>query len=92
MFVDPGAKELIDKLTIRVATLERQIEGLIERLGVDATPIGAVDSGSGTDDETLALVREGKTADAINAYRAATGAGLGEAKDHVDRLKSEHGL
>ncbi|MFC5953842.1 hypothetical protein ACFP51_04835 [Streptomyces pratens] len=37
-------------------------------------------------DAIVALVREGRTVQAIKAYREATGAGLLEAKQAVDRL------
>lgn len=92
MFVDPGAKELIDRLTARVAYLEQQVQALVGHLGTDAGPASGFDPAAGPADEMLALLRDGKTAQAINLHRANTGAGLAEAKDHVDQLKAQLGL
>lgn len=88
----PEPSSSIDRLTLRVANLEQQVQALIEQLGIE--PVGgvALDPQAADADETLALLREGKTIDAISLHRASTGAGLGEAKAHIDQLKADHGL
>ncbi|MET8247834.1 ribosomal protein L7/L12 [Streptomyces sp. NPDC005202] len=62
----------------RIAHVERQLDLIIDHLGLcEKDP---------RMDEVAALVREGKTIQAIKVYREATGVGLKEAKEAVDRL------
>lgn len=95
-FVDPGAKELIDRLSERVTALEQRMHEVLARFEGDSPPAGSGwgfgDDAATEDDEALALLREGKVIEAISTYRQRTGVGLREAKDAIDRLKAEHGL
>ncbi|WP_081238476.1 hypothetical protein [Streptomyces viridosporus] len=62
----------------RVARVERKLDLVLEHLGLrEEIP---------RRDEIVALVREGKTVQAVKVYREATGADLVEAKQAVDRL------
>ncbi|ANY09746.1 hypothetical protein [Pseudonocardia sp. HH130630-07] len=62
----------------RLARVERKLDGLLDHLGIayEQPELGRVEQ----------LLGEGKTVAAVKAYRDATGAGLKEAKDEVDRL------
>ena len=62
----------------RVARVERKLDLVLEHLGL-REEIPRLD-------EIVALVREGKTVQAVKVYREATGADLVEAKQAVDRL------
>ncbi|MEV0689308.1 hypothetical protein [Streptomyces sp. NPDC050388] len=62
----------------RAARLERKLDLVLEHLDLhEEVPHR---------EEIVALVREGKRIQAVKAYREATGAGLAEAKEAVDRL------
>jgi len=62
----------------RLALLERKLDTVLDHLGLEmpAPHLRQVE----------ALLAQGKTIQAIKAYREATGAGLKEAKEAVDRL------
>ncbi|NBE50979.1 ribosomal protein L7/L12 [Streptomyces boluensis] len=73
----------IDRTASRTARVERKLDLIIEHLGIDATSVVP------NMDGVLALVREGKKVQAIKMYREATGVGLKEAKDEIDRLAAD---
>ena len=62
----------------RLARVERKLDLILEHLGLREEDPRL--------DEVAALVRDGRKIQAIKVYREATGAGLKEAKDAVDRL------
>ncbi|MHA6618771.1 hypothetical protein [Pseudonocardia sp. DLS-67] len=62
----------------RLALVERKLDAVLDQLGVEMPDPHL--------QEVEALLRSGKTVQAIKAYREATGAGLREAKEEVDRL------
>ncbi|MHC5260408.1 ribosomal protein L7/L12 [Streptomyces sp. UC4497] len=72
----------VDRADRRAARVERKLDLVIKHLGIEADELGPVLDG------VRALVRDGKKIDAIKAYREATGVGLKEAKDEVDRIES----
>ncbi|NUQ99530.1 MAG: hypothetical protein HOY79_24250 [Streptomyces sp.] len=62
----------------RAARIEHKLDLILGHLGLtEAEPWS---------DEVNALLRDGKKIQAIKVYREATGAGLKEAKDAVDKL------
>jgi ribosomal protein L7/L12 len=63
---------------LRLALVERKLDAVLEQLGV-AVPEPHLE-------RVEALLREGRNIEAIKTYREATGAGLREAKDAVDRI------
>jgi len=63
---------------IRLARLERKVDALLKKFEVN--PDAEVDA------DVLALVREGRTIEAIKRLRETTGVGLKEAKEYVERL------
>jgi ribosomal protein L7/L12 len=67
---------------LRLRRLEEQVALLSARAGVPWD-----DGTSGAPPQVVALLREGKTIQAIKAYRDATGVGLAEAKEAVERLR-----
>jgi len=74
--------QLIQQLQARVAKLERTVEFLLTKLDlqyVDEPP-------SDVDPEVFALVKAGKTIQAIQLYRQKTGADLKTAKDFIEGL------
>ena len=62
----------------RLALVERKLDAVLDHLGV-AVPEPHLQ-------QVEALVRQGKDVAAIKTYREATGAGLLEAKQAVDRI------
>jgi ribosomal protein L7/L12 len=62
----------------QLALVERKLDALLDQLGVEMPDPHL--------QQVEALLRRGKTIQAIKAYREATGAGLREAKEEVDRL------
>lgn len=62
----------------RLALVERKLDAVLDQLGVEMPDPHL--------QQVEALLRRGKTVQAIKAYREATGAGLREAKEEVDRL------
>ncbi|MFZ3562035.1 MULTISPECIES: ribosomal protein L7/L12 [unclassified Streptomyces] len=72
----------VDRADRRTARVERKLDLVIEHLGIET---GTLVPGL---DGVRALVRDGKKIEAIKAYREATGVGLKEAKDEVDRIES----
>ncbi|MFF7854470.1 ribosomal protein L7/L12 [Streptomyces sp. NPDC007904] len=62
----------------RIARVERRLDQVLAHLGIDEDLPRR--------DEIERLVREGRKVQAVKVYREATGAGLVEAKEAVDRL------
>lgn len=75
----------VDRADRRTARVERKLDLVIEHLGIEAGPLAPALDG------VYALVRDGKKIEAIKAYREATGVGLKEAKEEVDRIESAQG-
>jgi len=68
----------IPRLEKRVARIEHKLDLILAHLGLTEPEPWS--------DEVNALVRDGKKIQAIKVYREATGAGLKEAKEAVDKL------
>lgn len=68
----------IPRLEKRVARIEHKLDLILAHLGLTEPEPWS--------DEVNALVRDGKKIKAIKVYREATGAGLREAKEAVDKL------
>lgn len=73
-----GRREAERRQMRRLALVERKVDAVLDQLGVEMPEPHL--------QEVEALLRRGKTIQAIKAYREATGAGLREAKEEVDRL------
>jgi ribosomal protein L7/L12 len=85
----------------RIASLERKVSQLYERLG-QAEPATAFGGGFGDDPDppatvaasedprVIELIQAGDQIKAIQLYREIAGVGLAEAKDAVDSLKSTY--
>ena len=73
----------MDEITIarRLRRLEEQVGLLSERAGIPFD-----DPAAGLPPDVVALARSGRKIQAIKLYQELTGAGLGEAKDVVDRM------
>ncbi|MEU2386325.1 hypothetical protein ABZ606_17005 [Streptomyces sp. NPDC012461] len=73
-----GLQSRIARTDRRLARVERKLDRMLDHLGLhEELP---------RREEITALVREGRTVQAIKVYREATGADLLEAKQAVDRL------
>ncbi|MEU9478000.1 hypothetical protein [Streptomyces sp. NPDC048191] len=73
-----GAESRFARADRRLARVERKLDLIMEHLGLrEEFP---------RMDEVTALVREGRTIQAIKVYREVTDADLKEAKEAVDRL------
>ena len=68
----------ISRADRRAARIEHNLDLILGHLGLTEPEPWS--------DEVNALVRDGKKIQAIKVYREATGAGLKEAKDAVDKL------
>lgn len=68
------------QLAARLARVERKLDVIMAHLGIAAEPEAH--------DEVRRLAQEGKVIEAIKLYRDQTGAGLAEAKQHVDGLRN----
>ncbi|WP_327284591.1 MULTISPECIES: hypothetical protein [unclassified Streptomyces] len=73
-------------VTLRMKALERRSELLERRLGLVLDHFGIEEPEPAGLDEVRALVRDGRTVEAIRVYRRLTGAGLLEAKQAVEAL------
>jgi len=76
--------ELARELSQRVQALERRVQRLEAREGLDA-PATEV-----SEDEIVALLQQNKKVEAVKLYSELTGAGLGEAKSAVDRIETAY--
>jgi ribosomal protein L7/L12 len=75
--VAAGRRET-ERRTRRLALVERKLDAVLDHLGIEVPQPHL--------EQVEALVAQGKTVQAIRAYREATGADLVEAKQAVDRL------
>ncbi|MFF3650368.1 hypothetical protein ACFYXV_17255 [Streptomyces sp. NPDC002181] len=73
-------------VTLRMKALERRSERLERRLGLVLDHFGIEEPEPAGLDEVRALVRDGRTIEAIRLYRRVTGADLLEAKQAVEAL------
>ncbi|GGZ82402.1 hypothetical protein ACFOOM_22515 [Streptomyces echinoruber] len=74
-------------LETRLSRVDRRIARVERRLDVLLSHLGVPDQDQDPDLERVRdLVRADRRVEAIKAYREATGAGLREAKEAVDRL------
>ncbi|MFK0259188.1 hypothetical protein [Streptomyces sp. NPDC090445] len=73
-------------VTLRMKALARRAERLERRLGLVLDHLGIEEPEPAGLEGVRALLREGRTIEAIKAYRAATGADLVEAKRAVEEL------
>jgi ribosomal protein L7/L12 len=73
-----GHREIERRQTRRLALVERKLDAVLDHLGVEVQEPHL--------ERVQALLGQGKTIQAIKAYREATGADLREAKEAVDRL------
>ncbi|KPI03125.1 Ribosomal protein L7/L12 [Actinobacteria bacterium OV450] len=73
-------------VTLRMKALELRSERLERRLGLVLDHFGIEELEPAGLDEVRALVRDGRTVEAIRVYRRVTGAGLLEAKQAVEAL------
>jgi ribosomal protein L7/L12 len=80
-FGSPEAKRLT-RAEVRIRDLERQVAFLLEHQGLAPEQVPGADL-----TETRRHLVAGRKIDAIKAYRAATGAGLAEAKAAVENLE-----
>ncbi len=62
--------------TARLRSIERKLDLTLKQLGVDPD--------EGLDEQIKQLVRSGQKIEAIKLYRTQSGAGLKEAKDHIE--------
>lgn len=67
----------------RVAELERRIDFLYRRLGVEY-----IDNPGMADSHILSLLKKGNKLEAIKAYRELTNADLAEAKRAVEKIEA----
>lgn len=77
--VESSATKTRTELTRRMNRLEDKVDLLLTHAGLEEPP-------APRQDEVVALARAGKKIEAIKVYREATGAGLLEAKEAVERL------
>lgn len=73
-----GSEARLSRLDKRMRRIEHKLDLLTGRLDVRVDDPGL--------DEVAALVRDGRTIEAIKKYRDVTGAGLREAKEAVERM------
>ncbi|WP_345605614.1 hypothetical protein [Pseudonocardia adelaidensis] len=73
-----GSRETERRQMRQLALLERKLDAVLHRLGVEVPDPEL--------EQVKALAGQGRTIQAVKAYREATGAGLREAKEAVDRL------
>jgi ferritin-like metal-binding protein YciE len=74
-------QQLKADLERRVSRLEQKIDKVMEHLGIaQADPVPP---------EVAGLIQAGRKIEAIKVYRRATGAGLKEAKEAVERIESK---
>jgi ribosomal protein L7/L12 len=71
-----------ERRQVRLALIERKLDAVLDHLGIEVPEPHL--------QQVEALLRRGKTIEAIKAYRVATGAGLREAKEAVDRLSARN--
>jgi len=72
----------ISQIRSDIARLNLTLDKIAKQIGVPDTIIENID------EELKILISEGKKIKAIKRYRMATGIGLKEAKDYIDRLSA----
>ncbi|MCM1971921.1 MULTISPECIES: hypothetical protein [unclassified Streptomyces] len=77
---------IVATVILRIKEMERATDRLERRLGLLLDHFGIVEPEPAGMDGVRALAAEGRTVEAIKAYREATGAGLVEAKQAVEAL------
>ena len=77
--IESSSSRTRTELTRRLNRLEDKVDLLLKHAGLEEPPVPR-------QDEVVALVRAGKKIEAIKVYREATGVGLVEAKNAVERL------
>ncbi|KOY56350.1 hypothetical protein [Streptomyces sp. XY332] len=80
------ASWITSTVTLRMKALERRSERLERQLGLLLDHFGIEEPEPAGMDEVRALVRDGRTVEAIRVHRRITGAGLLEAKQAVEAL------
>ncbi|MCX4989646.1 MULTISPECIES: ribosomal protein L7/L12 [unclassified Streptomyces] len=73
-----GLESKLGRTDRRIAHVERRLDLILDHLGIREDPPHLP--------QVTAFLRDGKKIQAIKAYREATGAGLKEAKDAVERM------
>jgi ribosomal protein L7/L12 len=73
-----GSSPQPERHRVRLARVERKLDALLDHLGVEVPEPHLL--------QVETMLRQGKNVQAIKAYREATGAGLREAKEAVDRM------
>lgn len=79
LVIESSSSRTRTELTRRLNRLEDKVDLLLKHAGLEEPPVPR-------QDEVVALVRAGKKIEAIKVYREATGVGLVEAKNAVERL------
>lgn len=78
---DGYVQDMFERVNKRLRAIEEQLALLSEKAGIPYTMPGA-----GVSPEVIALVREGKTLEAIKKYRELTGADFATANEVVTGL------
>ncbi|NJQ03706.1 hypothetical protein [Streptomyces zingiberis] len=73
-----GVERRVDRANRRLERVERKLDLVIGHLGIDVSEPYR--------ERVRALIREGRTVEAVREYRSHTGASLVEAKQAVDRM------
>lgn len=82
----PTEQDII-ALRSRVAELERRLDSLYKKLGVEY-----MDNPSSIDSRIIEFLKRGNKIEAIKIYRELTDTGLAEAKQAVDSIEARLGL
>lgn len=82
----PTEQDII-ALRSRVAELERRLDFLYKKLGVEY-----IDNPGSIDSRIIEILKRGNKIEAIKIYRELTDAGLAEAKQAVDSIEARLGL
>lgn len=78
-----SAEQDIITLRVRVAELEKKLDFLYRKMGVEF-----FDEPGMVDTQVIALLKQGKKIEAIKIYRDLTNTGLAEAKQAVEKMKA----
>ncbi|MBI3151984.1 MAG: ribosomal protein L7/L12 [Chloroflexi bacterium] len=82
----PTEQDII-ALRSRVAELERRLDFLYKKLGIEY-----IDNPSSIDSRIIEFLKRGNKIEAIKIYRELTNTGLAEAKQAVDSIEARLGL
>jgi ribosomal protein L7/L12 len=86
-----GLIVLVVVIPTRLSAIDSQLAEIRRRVNAIAAHLNVKMEETGVPAEVLGLVQAGRKIDAIKAYRAATGAGLAEAKKAVEQLEAQAG-